>query len=334
MRAAFAVAAAGLLVAAGAAVLHLEDLEHGTLVVYTTPALRDLLEMHIFPGFEAETGWEVEPVYLAAGAQYQRLRLSGSEPEAELFLHSSPLFIERGYAEHRFSPMLHPLAEEVPPAFHSRELGDVRATGDGAGPPTVWFAFAWSPLVEVYRADLAEAPDLLDEGRSFGFPHPRLSNNGVYAALFFEQTSPEAGRKALARTVVQPTNARTNIGGVADGSFDVTLGYEAVTLFYQGRGAQVRMDVPVLGDERVTMPVVFCAGLVRHHDHPGVTAFVEWLLRPEVQDRLHEWGFRSITRPERAPEGGVALDDGVRTLEVDWSDWEGIEAMLPDYEVG
>src|SRR5437660_1542424 len=74
---------------------------------------------------------------------------------------------------------------------------------------------------------------------SFGFPHPLPSNNGVYAVLFSETVSAAAGARALAHTVVQPVNARSNILGVADRAFDVTLGYEGVTLFYLNQGAHV-----------------------------------------------------------------------------------------------
>jgi len=235
-----------VVVAAVASAIDLTRTEARTLVVYTTPAWRDVLEKHIIPAYERETDHRVEPVYMTAAAQYYRVLMSRDRPEADLFVHASPLYIEKGNADGAFDPL---------PSEQGRPIDRSRARVEADGP--VWRAFAWSPLVEVYHPDLGSPPDLASADYSFGFPHPLLSNNGVYAALLFEQTDPAVGQRALSRTVVQPTNARANIGGVADGSFDVTLGYEAVAAFFQDRGARIAFDVPVIEGQRVTTPVLF-----------------------------------------------------------------------------
>src|SRR6058998_933596 len=233
---AFSIAA--LVLAAGLA-LSLTDLykvQQGTLIVYTTPALRDILESLIVPRFRNATGVDVTLVYVSAGEEYNRLRMSGGHPEADVFLHASPLFLEKGYAAGYFLPFQ--IANvSVPPDFASRNV-----TGGH-----VWYAFAWSPLAEVYDPALGAPPDLAFINRTFGFPHPLLSNNGIYAVLFFENVSAAAGARALAHTVVQPANARANILGIVDGAFDITLGYEGVTLFYLKQGARVAFDPPPRG---------------------------------------------------------------------------------------
>src|SRR3989442_2897443 len=141
-------------------------------------------------------------------------------PEPALSCHASTLSLEKGSSEGFFRPFQITRNASVPPNFE-------RAP--------VWYAFAWSPLAEVYDPALGAPPDLAFINTTFGFPHPLLSNNGIYSVMFFENVSAAAGARALAHTVVQPVNARSNILGVVDGAFQVTLGYEGVTLFYKNQ---------------------------------------------------------------------------------------------------
>jgi hypothetical protein len=311
-----------LVAGASLSVYDLHRVERETLVVYTTPALRDVLEKLILPRFEEETGTKVEPVYLSAAAEYYRLKLSANNPEADVFLHASPLYIERGHAEGYFDPI-----EGVPAAF---EADGAARSADGGG--HVWVAFAWSPLVEVVHASRLDTPDLATADLRYGIPHPMIANNGVYAALLFESTDPEAGQRAVERSVIQPTNARSNIQGIADQSFDVTVGYEAVGRFYQTLGAQIRFDIPVVNGDRVTIPVLMTAGIVRAHPHEEANDLVNFLLRRDIQLGLARYHLRSVL-PDVEPPAG-ALDLGNATfIEPDWSDWRTIEGALPGYVV-
>jgi len=310
-----------LFVGAGISLYDLRSDERHTVVVYTTPALRDLLEKDIVPRFERAHDVEVSLSYVPAGQQYNRLRMGGDAAEADLFLHASPLYLEKGYSDGYVDP-----ANFLPagsrPALMARPVEGGRA----------WHAFAWSPLVEVYPEGTGDAPDLLASEAAFGFPHPLLSNNGIYAVLFFEDASPEAGQRALAHTRVQPTNARANIGGVGDGSFALTLGYEAVVRFYQTQGAKISYAAPRLGDERVTTPALFAVSLIHGHRHPSAQAFLEFLFTNETQDALGAFHFRSIR--ENAPTQGDLIDlADVRTIDHDWSKWAELEAALPNYMV-
>ena len=314
---------AALLLGAGWAVWDVSKTEEATIVVYATPALRDLLESDLIPAYQERTGHRVAPVYVAAGQQYNRLRMSGDTPEADLFLHASPLYLEKGHSEGYVEPLLLENDADLGPAFRSREVEGGR----------VWYAFAWSPLVEVVPASVPAAPDLAESDASFGFPHPVLSNNGVYVVLFLEKADPAVGEGLLRHTRVQPTNARANVGGVADGSFDVTLGYEAVVKFYQAQDAAVRYEAPLLQGERVTVPVVFSAALLRNEDrHPGAEGFIRFLFTREAQDLLAGRHFRPVLDGAAAPAGVLDLS-GVRVVEPDWSDWRALEATLPRYEV-
>src|ERR1051325_8697233 len=101
-----------VLAGAALAATDLYRAQRQTLVVYTTPALKDLLEGDILPRFERETGRDVEPVYVAAGEQYNRLRMDGDRPEADVFLHASPLYIEEGYKDGYFAPIRVEAAEQ------------------------------------------------------------------------------------------------------------------------------------------------------------------------------------------------------------------------------
>jgi ABC-type molybdate transport system substrate-binding protein len=199
---------------------------------------------------------------------------------------------------------------------------------DGGYP---WVAWAWSPLVEVYSPDLRAAPDLATARLEYGLAHPTLSNNGIYTALYFEAVSPEAGEHAKARTVVQPVNARTNIIGVADGSFDVTLGYEAVAEFFLDLQADIQYDWPLIEGRRVSTPVLFCASVVAGAEHEEeALAFVEFLLRNDTQAQLPERHFMPVL------ENGTMVDPDLGEVEVvffDWRDWERVEATLARYEV-
>ena len=308
-----------LVLAATAAGLDLHRVETHTLVIYTTPALRDFIEKAAIPAFTAETGIRATPVYMTAAEEYYRIRMSETRPEADVLVHASPLFLEKGYLEGVVQPF--DLGEDLGPGNQSRPVPGGR----------VWHAFAWSPLVTVHRPG-DTALDLAQGTSPFGFPHPLLSNNGIYAVLFFEGTDPEAGARILQRTEIQPVNARANIGGVAEGDYDLTLGYEAVARFYQERGAEVDMSVPMLGGENVTTPVLFAAALVHDSPHHGAREFLQVLLSPEVQDRAADFHFRPILAGADQPEDALDLS-GARIVRYDWEEWDRLEAKLSDYEV-
>ena len=314
-----------LVVVAGAALAatDLQLAQKRTLVVYTTPALQDLLEKDIIPRFERETGVRVEPVYVAAGEQYNRLRMSGNTPEADVFLHASPLYIEKGYRDGYFAPLNISAAETDNATF----LGDAV---DGGG--RIWYAFAWSPLVEVYSTRFASAPDMATADVTFGLAHPLLSNNGVYNVLYYETLDKAAGRYAISRTTVQPVNARGSVNGIADGSFDVTLGYEAVALLYEAKGAKIKSELPDLHGNRTTVPVLLSAGLVRSHQHPDAARFIDSLFTNETQSRLATSYFRAVRPGYDAPKGGVDLK-GIDIVRFDWSRWSDLESKLQSYEV-
>src|SRR2546425_11529311 len=90
---AFSIAA--LVLAAGLA-LSLTDLykvQQGSLIVYTTPALRDILESLIVPRFRNATGVDVTLVYVSAGEEYNRLRMRFGHPEADVFFDASATFL-------------------------------------------------------------------------------------------------------------------------------------------------------------------------------------------------------------------------------------------------
>lgn len=311
-----------LLIAAGVALWDLTGVEERTIVVYTTPALRDVLEKGVMPHFENETGYDVALVYVAAGQQYNRLRMSEGQQEADVFLHASPLYLEKGFSDGYLRPFALEQDEAIPGAFKGWETDGGRA----------WYAFAWSPLVEVVREGGA-LPDLARLDAPFGFPHPVLSSNGIYAVLLYESTSREAGERALQHTRIQPTNARANIGGVADGSIDVTLGYEAVTRFYLDQGAKVTFDLPLLEGERYLLPVIFSAGIVKGQLHPAAEELLRFLFRSDTQASLGAFHFRPTV--SGAPEAPGLLDLGdAKRLNTSWPQrWQSLERSLEHYVV-
>jgi len=321
---AFAIAALVLSVGFALSLTDLYKVQQGTLVEYTTPALQSQLESLDVPRFQNEKGVGVTLVYVSAGEQYTRLQMSGGHPEADVFLHASPLFLEKGFSQGYFLPFQVPNVS-VPPNFASRNV-----TGGH-----VWYAFAWSPLAEVYNPALGAAPDLAFINATFGFPHPLLSNNGIYSVMFFENVSASAGARALAHTVVQPVNARSNILGIVDGAFQVTLGYEAVTLFYLRQGARVAFDLPLLGGQRFLTPVVFSAALVKGHPNPRALDFIDFLFSPEIQSNISGFFFRAAIPGFPDPVGGIPLPaPGSVDLNYDWSQWSTLESALPRYVVG
>lgn len=304
--------------AAAAAGLDLHQVERETLVVYTTPALQEFLERAVLPEFRRDTGLDVVPVYMTASEEYYRTRLAERRPEADVFVHASPLYLEKGYLSGIIEPM--DAQVDLGPGNQSRPVPGGR----------IWHAFGWSPLVEVHRPGAGPIDLATDDGK-FGFAHPLLSNNGIYNVLLFEALDPAVGQDALARTVVQPVNARATIGGVADGSYDLTLGYEGVGRLYQAKGARIEMSLPVLENETVTTPVLFSVALVKNHPHAAAPDFVRTFFQPEVQAEMARSHFRPVLAGAPQPDG---LDlAGARILHYDWARWADLEAALDDYEV-
>lgn len=311
-------AIACLVLGAAASALDLHQVETHTLVVYTTAALKDYLEKAAIPAFTRQTGVQVVPVYLSAGEEYVRVRMSRDRPEADLFLHASPLFLEKGYRDGVMQPFTN--GPDLGLGNQSRPVPGGR----------IWKAFAWSPLVEIYRPGHGPV-DLANDTGKVGFAHPLLSNNGIYNVLFFESLDPAAGARAINRTVVQPVNSAATVGGVADGSYDTALGYEAVAMLYKSKGAAIDDGLPVLGGHQATTPVLFSAALVRNHPHPGAEAFISFLFQPEVQGMLAKYGMRPMDAGAPQPKG---LDlANARVLRYDWSHWATLESALPRYEV-
>lgn len=314
-----AVAFAGL---AAFSAYDLQNVSRHTLVVYTTAALRDLLESEIIPRYEAQGGPHVQPVYTAAGEQYNRLRMSGHEPEVDVFLHASPLFIEKGMDDGYFRTSDLTANLSLDASFESRRLE--------GGP--YWSAFAWTPLVEIYAPSFEAPPDLARDDVRFGFPHPRLSNSGVYNTIVFEAVDPDVGAKVLDETVVQPVNARTTVTGVADGSYEATLGYEAVAAGFAAQGAEVKWGPVRVDGTNLTTPVLCVAALVKGPRNVAAEAFVRLLFTPAVQEAVAAHGFRSVLdagRRSPPPEMG----HGVDVVRYDWSQWRGLDQALTKYEV-
>lgn len=312
-------ALACLVLAATAAGLDLHQVETQTLVIYTTPALRDFIEKAAIPAFTAETGIRATPVYMTAAEEYYRIRMSEERPEADVLVHASPLFLEKGYIEGVVEPV---------------DLGVDLGSGNQSRPVPggrIWHAFGWSPLVTVHRPG-DTGLDLAEGTSPFGFPHPLLSNNGIYAVLFFEETDPAAGARILARTEIQPVNARANIGGVADGDYDLTLGYEGVARFYQERGAEIEASIPVLDGRNLTTPVLFSAALVKNNPHAGAEQFMRILLSERVQDQVADFHFRPVDPEANALEGALDLSTA-DLLRYDWEEWDLLEDKLSGYEV-
>jgi ABC-type molybdate transport system substrate-binding protein len=308
-----------LALAAVASGLDLHQVETHTLVVYTTPAVKDFLEKTAIPEFQRETGAGAVPVYLSAAEEYYRVRMSRDRPEADVFVHASPLYLEKGYMEGVIEA--HATQADLGLGNQSRPVPGGR----------IWQAFAWSPLVEVHRPGTGPV-DLANDTGKFGFAHPLLSNNGIYSVLLFEAMDPAVGRSALQRTVVQPVNAAATIGGVADGSYDLTLGYEAVATLYKGKGANIEDDLPVLSGQQVTTPVLFAAGVVAHHPHTLAQAFVDSLLSPASQEGLARYGLRPMVPDAPQPKGALDLSDA-HVVAFEWSRYTELESALPRYEV-
>lgn len=307
-----------LVVLAVGAGIDLQHLDRDTLVVYTTPALQDYLDKWAIPEFKRETGLDVQAVYgLSAGEEVARLRLSHTHPEADVFLHASPLMLQQGIEQG--------LWDVYQPAL------DVGAANRSAVGP-YWTAFAWSPMVEVYGAHLARPPDLATGHERLGLAHPILSNNGVYVALLYEAVAPEARQAALDRTRVQPSNSKTTIGGVADGSFDAALGYEAVARQFKDRGAAFSTAWPVFSGTQATTPVLFCSALVHGHHHQGATEFLDMLYTPAAQAALGKYYLRPMQAGVPGPAQAMPVE-GVRMVAYDWSHANELAAKLPAYEV-
>ena len=120
-----------------------------------------------------------------------------------------------------------------------------------------------------------------------------------------------------------------------DGTFQVTLGYEGVTLFYKSQGARVAFDLPLLGGRRFLTPVVFSAGVVKGHPNPRALDFINFLFRDEIQSNISRFYFRAVLPGFPDPAGGITLPaPGMVVLNYDWSRWSSLESALPKYVVG
>lgn len=282
-----------VLVVVGAilAALDLRGEGERTLVVYSTPALAEVIA-RVSDRFSGAHGVDVNVAFIAAGAQLERLRLSRGAPEADVILHASPFFIEKA-----------------------------NASGLVEGG---WRRLAWTPLVEIHRPGV-EPPDLARDRFTLGLPDPRLSSNGVYNVILLDALGPEARVAALERTKAHPITARATVNGVAQGDYDVALGYEAAAKLFQSQGARVAYGYLPYDGERVTTPVVVAGALVEGRRSALAGAFLDALASPE--------GIADFERAHFRRPGAQLEDADVRIVTFDWSQWAALEARLGAYEV-
>ncbi len=304
----------------------------GEVVIYTS--VDQVYAEPVLDDFEAETGIRVRAVYDAEAAKttalVNRLVAEKARPRADVWWSGEIVqtlsLAEKGVlAEYRSRA-----AQDIPEAFV-----------DDAG---MWTGFGGRARVLLVNQK-AEVPapehvaDLTDpEGQwdmeRVGIADPRFGTSSTHMAVLYAKDGRDRGRTFYETVVDRGVTVLDGNGAVRDavasGRLDWGLTDTDDALGSIGRGDPVRIVVPDQGEGDpgallIPNTVALVAG---GPDSDAGRAFIDWLLRPETEQRLVEDGWLQF--PVRG-EPDERLGGSARFMEVDYEAAYGeLDAALAD----
>jgi iron(III) transport system substrate-binding protein len=274
--------------------------------------------------FTEQTGIPVLNIVVSSGESHSRLRAEAQRPQANFWLSVRPAILEQAYEEGLIEAWAPVNAANILPAYQYEEP---YITAVGTYPLVIFY----NPTA-LQRAGL-EPPtpdweDLTDEAYrgQIVMPHPATSGT-AYALIttnlqrfMQEGGSEDEGWEYLSRlyeNVAQFTRSgRAPQSMVAQGEYPIGIGFYDAVWQFQQEGFPIEVVVP-----EPTFSEPYGAAIVRGGPHQeAAQAFFEFLLSPEGQEVLTDFGNAPITEGAGALEGGVTIDpDQVIAVDHSWA---------------
>ena len=273
--------------------------------------------------FERETGIHVRAVYDTEEAKstgvMNRLLAERDHPQADVYWANEPIRAEllrqRGVAE----PYRSPAAEGIPAAFRD--------------PGGAWTGFSARLRVLIVSDSLEDPPrsvlDLADprwRGRAV-LANPLFGTTTAHVAALFVAMGEEAARDFLQRVRANGVTITTSNGDSADrvasgeAAFSLVDSDDAIARIR--RGAPVTMVIPDQEPDGLGCLVVPNAVVLIHGGpHPeAARRLADFLLSPATERQLAAEDCAQIPLHAGVPvPGDVPTLDGIRTMDVAWSD--------------
>lgn len=286
--------------------------------------------------FTEETGIPVLNIVVSSGESHSRIRAEAERPQANFWLSVRPAILEQAYNEGLIEAWKPENASNIMPVFQYDE-------------PYIT-AVGYYPLVVFYNQDAldragleAPTPDwesLADPAYQgqIVMPHPATSGT-AYAIITtnlqrFMQSggSEEEGWEYLSRlygNVAQFTRSgRAPQSMVAQGEYPIGIGFYDAVWQFQQEGFPIEVMVP-----EPTFSEPYGAAIVKDGPHQeAAQAFFEFLLSPEGQAVLPEFGNAPVIEGAEAVEGGVMVDpEQVVNVDHTWAA-ENRDRLLAEFQ--
>ena len=274
--------------------------------------------------FTAATGIPVLNIVVSSGESHSRLRAEAQRPQANFWLSVRPAILEQAYNEGLIEAWAPVNAANIQSAY---QYDAPYITAVGTYPLVVFYnptALARAGL-QPPTPDWESLTDMAYRGQIV-MPHPATSGT-AYALITtnlqrFMQAggSEDDGWMYLARlyaNVAQFTRSgRAPQSMVAQGEYPIGIGFYDAVWQFQQEGFPIEVLVP-----EPTFSEPYGAAIVRGGPHPeAAQAFFEFLLTPEGQAVLTDFGNAPIIEGAAALEGGVTVDpDQVIVVDYSWA---------------
>lgn len=294
----------------------------GEVIVYSP--FNDEFMQALAEPFTRETGISVLNIVISTGESQSRLRAEAQRPQADFWLSVRPAILEQAHDEGLIETYEPAVAETVLPAYQY-EQEHITAVGT-------------YPLVFFYNTQALERAGLEVPGTDWDdllreeyqgqivMPHPATSGTAYAAITTILQRAMQRGDseddgwefvRALSQNVAQFTRSgRAPQSLVSAGEYPIGVGFYDAVWQAQQEGFPIEVVVP---DPAFAEP--YGAAVVAGSPNPeNARAFFDYLLTPEAQTVLTEFGNYPVIEGVSPPEGGVDVpSEQVINVDYQWS---------------
>jgi iron(III) transport system substrate-binding protein len=274
--------------------------------------------------FTQATGIRVLNIVISTGETQSRLRAEAARPQADFWLSVRPAILEQAFGEGLIDAYRPAGAEHVLTAYQYDEE-HITAVGTY---PLVFFYNTQAVSRARLEAPGADWDDLLDPAYRghIVMPHPATSGTAYSVITTILQRAIQGGGseqdgwdtvRQLAQNVAQFTRSgRAPQTLVSQGEYPIGIGFYDAVWQLQQEGFPVEVIVP---DPVFAEP--YGAAIVRGGPNPDAArAFFDYLLTPEAQAILTQFGNYPVLEGVAPPAGGVNVPaEQVIAVDFRWS---------------
>lgn len=297
-------------------------LAQGELIVYS-PFSDEFMQALARP-FTAATGVRVLNIVISTGEAQSRIRAEQANPQADFWLSVRPAILEESFQQGLIEAYEPAGAEAILPSYRYPQA---HITAVGTYPLVIFYnsqALAraglpaptgdWEQLIDPVYADQLVMPHPATSGTAYALV-TTLLQRAIQAGA-----GEEAGWEYIAelnRSVAQFTRSgRAPQTLVAQGEYPIGIGFYDAVWQLQQEGFPIEVVVP----NPVFAEPYGAAVIAGAPNAEQARAFFDYLLTPEAQSILTQFGNYPVVEGVAPPEGGVVVPaEQVIAVDFEWS---------------